>query len=347
MKQPSASSLALLFEPFRYGRPERTVSIQLETAHTLVFDDRAQIDALLAEFTTAHPAADARLFEKYLRVRIRIIQAIAAFVAAHIDFNAASFIDDAALICSNTLAFHLADNDERAALQILFRNIATYVAEQAPSEELRVSIRRSALSPISVRALSEWLANNLTIVRQASQDNTLFAALSGQLLTHTRSDELLSLSLPDVVVPLAALWMDATPFWQLNDYLAGQEIKIGARNPWVEGLVGLCESGFGFDGAMLFSTIADLVEPTDADLAGDIALVGKRLKYGLPGRAAITFYEIGFADRVVSMALAALFPHVVDRSTAILGLRARAAETRDALAGFPSYFAGVLNELIA
>ncbi len=82
-------------------------------------------------------------------------------------------------------------------------------------------------------------------------------------------------------------------------------------------------------------------------MAGEIALVGKRLKYGLPSRAAITLYEIGFADRVVSMALSGLFPHAVDRPSAVLALRSRAAEARGVLANFPSYFEAVLDELVA
>jgi hypothetical protein len=246
-----------------------------------------------------------------------------------------------------TLAYHLATDEERASLQILFSNIATYVAEQAPTDELRASIRRSALSPISVRTLSEWLAYNLAAIRQASQQGGLFEALSGQVMTHTRSDELLSLSNSDVVAPLAEKWMEGASFAQLHEYLVGQDIRLGTRRPKVEALVGLCESGFGFDGAMLFSTIADLAEPLDDELAGEIAVVSKRLKYGLPDRSAITFYEIGFADRIVAMRLAGLFPLVVDRLMAIATLRAHADGARELLSTFPSFFQTVLDELVA
>jgi hypothetical protein len=199
----------------------------------------------------------------------------------------------------------------------------------------------------SSKIVSEWLAYNLAAIRQASQQGGLFEALSGQVMTHTRSDELLSLSNSDVVAPLAEKWMEGASFAQLHEYLVGQDIRLGTRRPKVEALVGLCESGFGFDGAMLFSTIADLAEPLDDELAGEIAVVSKRLKYGLPDRSAITFYEIGFADRIVAMRLAGLFPLVVDRLMAIATLRAHADGARELLSTFPSFFQTVLDELVA
>lgn len=347
--EPSASSLSLLFQPHRFGpRNQRSASLNIAAAHTLVFDDRAQVDAILDAFMQANPAdGDRTQFERYLRTRIRIIQAIAAFLVAHLDFHSDTFADDADILCSNTLAYHLANDAERASLQILFRNIAAYVAEQAPTDDLRTSIRRSALSPISVRALSEWVSNNIAAIQQAAQGGNLFAALSGQVMTHTRSDDLLSLSQPDSVVPLAEQWMQGATFLALHATLAAQDVRIGTRRPKVEAIVGLCESGFGFDGAMLFGTIADLVEAQDPELANEIAIVSKRLKYGLPGRSAIAFYEIGFADRIVAMKLAELFANASDRLSAIAALRAGEPAARQLLSAYPSFFETVLTELVS
>jgi hypothetical protein len=346
--EPSASSLSLLFEPHRFGlRGQRSASLNIRAAHTLVFDDRAQVDAILDSFMQANPAdGDRSQFERYLRTRVGIIQAIAAFLVAHLNFQSASFADDADVLCSNTLAYHLATDEQRTALQSLFRNIAAYIAEQAPTDELRTSIRRSALSPMSVRALSEWVANNILAIRQAAQAGNLFAALAGQVMTHTRSDDLLSLSDPDAVVPLAEQWMEGATFVALHASLAAQGIQIGTRHPKVEAIVGLCESGFGFDGAMLFGTISDLVEGQDPELANEIAVVSKRLKYGLPGRGSIAFYEAGFADRIVAMRLAELFPLVTDRLTAIAAVRAQEPAARELLSAYPSFFGTVLSELV-
>jgi hypothetical protein len=345
--EPSASSLLLMFAPFSYGRPTRHIILDVATAHTLVFDEHPQVEQLVAAAAAAHPAADMRAFERYVQTRVRIVQSIAAFILAHLDFNAASFADDAEILCTNTLAHHLADDDQRAALKALFRNIAVLTAEQAPTEELRTSIRRSALSPTSVRSLRAWLLQNVAQLQDAMAAESLFDALSGQVLSYSTNDALLSLSEPDEVVPLAGHWMGGQSFTELHGYLRGKDIRLGTRRPKVEDIVGICEGGFGYDSAMLFSTVADLLEPIDADLSDGVGVLHKRLKYGLPTRASIAFFEAGFADRVLAQELAQAFPHVTDRATAVLAVRGTADGAAAIIATYPSYFKAVLAELAA
>jgi hypothetical protein len=57
------------------------------------------------------------------------------------------------------------------------------------------------------------------------------------------------------------------------------------------------------------------------------------------------FFEAGFADRVVAMELANLFPEVRNRSQARTTLRGEAGALRAALSQYPSYFSYVLDEI--
>jgi hypothetical protein len=61
----------LLFSPFEYGRPVRGITLQLPTAHNLVFDEQAQIDSIINQ--SALPPLTIRDFRRYLSVRARII----------------------------------------------------------------------------------------------------------------------------------------------------------------------------------------------------------------------------------------------------------------------------------
>jgi len=346
--EPSASSLLLLFQPFAYGRPARYVFLDLAGAHRLVFDERAEIETLVAQALADHQAAGRRELERYFSARARIIQTVASFLLAHLDFSSETLSDDAALLCANTLAHHLADDDDRVALKLLFQNIATYVAAQAPTDELRLSIRRSALSPTAVRALSDWLAANLAGLNAAAAAGVLFEAIVDQVLAHASSDAILSLSDVQAAGDLALLWMQGQPFSALLVSLRLRDVRVGGRRitPRVENVIEICESGFGYDGAMLVGTMADLVEPLDNDLSAALAALHKRLKYGLPSEAAIAFYELGFADRVVSIALAEAFAGVGDRAMALFVLRRERARAAELLDTFPSYFEAVLAELL-
>ena len=55
----------------------------------------------------------------------------------------------------------------------------------------------------------------------------------------------------------------------------------------------------------------------------------------------------GFADRVIAMELANLFPEVRNRSQARAMARGEAGAVRAALAEYPSYFSAVLDEVTA
>ena len=129
--------------------------------------------------------------------------------------------------------------------------------------------------------------------------------------------------------------------------LVASDVRIGGnrRRVTVEDTVGICENGLGYDGAMLVSTLGDLAALLDEDLGEALALLQKRLKYGLPTAGAIAFFEIGFADRTVSLVLSEAFPHAVDRLTATLTLRASRAEADELIRPFPIYFRSVLDEL--
>lgn len=108
--------------------------------------------------------------------------------------------------------------------------------------------------------------------------------------------------------------------------------------------VALCESGFGYDVAMIVASIADLAEEQDEALYSAASLLQRQIKTGLTQRAALAFHEAGFADRHVAAFLGVLWPLVIDRG----GVRAACQEEaviRAVLLHLPSYFTAVAAEL--
>jgi hypothetical protein len=129
--------------------------------------------------------------------------------------------------------------------------------------------------------------------------------------------------------------------------LGQANVRISNRRAKVEDVVALYENGFGYDVAMIVAALADFAETLDDDLRGALALLQQQIKYGLGSNAAIGFFEAGFADRVVAMELANLFPEVRNRSQARTTVRGEAGAVRTALAKYPSYFSAVLDEVTA
>jgi hypothetical protein len=119
----------------------------------------------------------------------------------------------------------------------------------------------------------------------------------------------------------------------------------------IDDVVDICESAFSYEFALLLAAVkAATAEAADfdADLDGfveRIDLLQKRLKYGLPSQDAISYFEAGFADRVVAQkVVGAVFLDLADspwRARALV--REYANEVQDVLAAYPSYFQEVFQ----
>ena len=172
--------------------------------------------------------------------------------------------------------------------------------------------------------------------------------MSAIVLQYNRSGTITSLSDQTVMPFIIENWVSGATFDAIFQLLVERNIRIGGNNryPTVEDAVAICESGLGYEGAMILATIADLAEGDEDELPSALTLLQRRMKSGLSSLAALGFFEAGFADRVVAQALAGAFPNVVDRQSARLATRNGAAQARESISQYPTYFASILDELL-
>ncbi|MGY4408538.1 helicase [Bradyrhizobium sp. LB7.1] len=346
--EPSSSSISDIFEPFEYGQPTRQISLNVELLHTLVFDDETTVEASVTQIVNASPGVDARRFRRYLQDRVQIIHGIASFLLAHLDFTQEGLAERAVHLARNTLAHYLADEGRRLQIETVFRTVAERLLEGATTDELRATLRRSPLAPTTVNTLNAWLEASRAALIQSLNAATLLASMSAVMLQYNRSGTITSLSDQAVMPHIVESWIGGASFEAILQLLADRNIRIGGNNryPTVEDAVAICESGLGYEGAMILATIADLAEGDEGDLPGALALLQRQMKTGLTSVAALGFFEAGFADRVVAQSLAAAFPNVADRESARLALQNGQVQARQIVDQYPAYFASVLQELL-
>ncbi|WP_375159637.1 helicase-related protein [Bradyrhizobium sp. RDT46] len=87
--EPSASSISAMFEPFAYGQREKqVVRIDAGELHQLLYsDDNAELAGSAELARTRNPNVKSRDFIKFLQERARIVQGIASFLLAHLNFE--------------------------------------------------------------------------------------------------------------------------------------------------------------------------------------------------------------------------------------------------------------------
>lgn len=346
--EPSNSSISKIFEPFEYGQPPRQISLNVELLHTLVFDDETTVEASVTQTVTASPGVDARRFRKYLQDRVQVIHGIASFLLAHLDFTQEGLAERAVRLARNTLAHYLADEGRRLQIETVFRTVAERLLEGATTDELRATLRRSPLAPTTVNTLKAWLEANRAALIQSLNAGTLLESMSAVMLQFNRSGTITSLSDQTIMPHIVENWIGGANFEAILQLLTERDIRIGGNNryPTVEDAVAICESGLGYEGAMILATIADLAEDDEGDLPSVLTLLQRQMKAGLLSVAGLGFFEAGFADRIVAQSLAAAFPNVVDRQSARIALRNAQAQARQIINRYPAYFDSVLQELL-
>ena len=343
--EPSRSSILALFDDYAQRGTPPIVQPILPEWLDLAFADRDRIEAVVAEALAIQPNISANDFRKFIEGRARAVQSIAAFLVANMTFaegeDATARVRE---LAAKTLAYHLADEVTRLRLIAVFETIAISVIQNTDGDQ-RALIRRSPLPPAAVAELQAWLVDNLDDLVTAATEDRLLEAVTPIILSFSNAPSIRAISDAAVIPRTLAEWVAGRSFAVILVTLQAAGVRVSGDFPSVEAAVTLCQNGFSYDVAMVLASLTDLVEPLDAGLHAVVALLQKRVKYGLSDKAAIAFLEAGFADRVVASMLALAWPKVVDRVGVRAVCRTEGAAVRALLAGMPSYFIGVATEL--
>lgn len=345
--EPVRSGILAIFDDFLQSQPPIILPIKLSWL-ALTFADNAAIETIIDEAEAIDKKLNRKTFGEFINGRANAIQNIAAYLVAHMTFDAEEGVERVEQLAANTLAYSMADNETRLKLLQVFRNIAITLRDNA-DEDFRVLIRKSPLPPSKIAALKRWLLQHLDALKQAVSDNRLLAAITPFVLFQSTSPSIKKLVVPaetKAIEEAFASWCSGESYGKVLTSLRAAGVMKGSNKLKVENAVSLCENGFGYDTAMIIASMADLAEDIDQDLFGGLTSVQRTVKCGLPNISSIVFFEAGFADRVVAQALANAFNFdVVDRAmvkTLILTAQKTIQET---IAVFPSYFATVAIEL--
>lgn len=343
--EPSRSSILALFDPYEQRGATPIIQEIPPKWLDLAFADAALIDEVVAAALGAQPNISEREFRQFIEGRARAVQSIASFLVANMTFAEGEDVAArTAELAANTFAYHLADDETKLQLIEVFRSIGRSIAVNT-SVDQRAFIRRSPLPPAAVARLQAWLAANVAQLIQDATKGRLLEAVASTVMEFVTARPIRALSDQTIVPRILGEWVAGRSFAVILEMLEEADIRVGRKYPTVEAAVALCESGFGYEVAMIVASLADLAEGLDADLHGAAVLLQKQVKYGLVDEAAIAFYEAGFADRFVALRLAHARPNVADRADVRAVCRAEPDAVRALLADLPSYFTGVAAEL--
>jgi hypothetical protein len=344
--EPCNSSILAIFDDYVQRQSGAPPIVQPILAHwlDLAFADKDKIEVVVQEAIKLQPNISTNEFRKFIESRARVIQSIAAFLVSNLTFEKDEITAQRVTqLVANTLAYSLADDDQKAKLIEVFNRIATSISEQTDGPQ-RITIRRAPLPPQAVAELDDWLLSNFEVIKASTGANQLLPIISSIIFSYTDSSSIRKLSDQGVVPIALGEWVAGRSYTTLHNLLVRMNVRVSGDRATIEDAVSLCENGFGYDAAMVVASLADLAEALDQDVHRALSLLQRQIKHGLSDLAAIAFFEAGFADRVVATRLAQTWPQVRDRSGVTAICKQERAGLEAILESLPSYFKAVAAE---
>jgi hypothetical protein len=289
-----------------------------------------------------------------LELRREILAAIESFLLAHWpDAVTATDGGPAEQLAQRTLAYHLASPAVRGQLTALFGLLATNIAAKVDDPQRRRVFGRTLYGLGEATSLQTWVTGNLAAMEASASEDDMFAVLWPCIVDRIGLDSFRKWQPAGTLRDFALAWLRGQSFGAIHRAMlaAGARIGLGERprKPTMEQVVEIGESGFGFDGAHAIAGITEVYDLMRHDAGTDtVAILGslhKRFKYGLPSQNAVLLYEMGFADRVIAIAIGGAIGPADSKASVRRALRTRRDAVSSLLEEYPTYFGDVFDRI--
>lgn len=347
--EPTLSSLLSILEPL-----PGLVSLESEELVDLLHIEKAEWSKMVDQLIAENPdnKLDEKLLIKKFAEKSSLVSAIESYLMSHRgDSPYQEFLPEIEQLVSQTLAYSLADDAQKVALVALFFSVAQYIENLTPEPERQFSYAKTLLSSDVSRNIETWTLLNKDALLMADSNEHFLNVVWDVLVTQI-GNKIASTTLPlELPKKLAIKWIEGQSYQSLFEFVANQD----GTKPWGkkrhrlnnDDVINFCEGACGFDFplgvAAITQFLSDSGEASD-DSIDAIMHFQKALKYGLPNILAVSCYEFGIADRMLSQKLAEAFKNNGYEGTFFIEAMASHGDiAREFLTDYPEYFSLVLN----
>ncbi|MCR0347801.1 hypothetical protein DWW36_02100 [Erysipelotrichaceae bacterium AF15-26LB] len=252
---------------------------------------------------------------------------IYAFIADD-NFND-NYYEKARQLAVDTLAYHLATEEERKLLLSVFEIVTTKIIENLNETELKLATKTNLSVDMYVR-INKWIEENELLSNAISEDDLIILICN---FLYKIKDINISI---EQFIEVVESWVNGKSFYYIN----------GETNISIDILETLCNSKISYDMSFLIGNIIDvLCEKEDSDdIIEILTQLQKKIKYGVNSQSAISICEIIFNDRLISLKIVEILNDInikKDKIKVIIDSNKEAIKKM--LIDYPSYFMYKLN----
>lgn len=286
---------------------------------------RQCISKLTEVLHQAHPQKSANSIVESMMARKSIVEAIEnhlCFVFS-IDESAAKQAV-AADICKGTLAYFMANDNEKVLLERIFDVITSKISELEQSRIKNYS-RTMVGFKLSLQ-IEKWIAENHITQQNYTNEQMVKMLISFFQETHTLKKDI------NCFADICQMWLDGCSFVEMHKYTS---LPIAA-------LEDICSKSISYELSFFVGNIIDIIDINDKDLVNPLPnflLLQRRLKYGVKTETAVSVCEKIFNDRFLANLLADEIGYdAVDANSIVGVMQAHKDNILEILSAYPTYF---------
>ena len=227
-------------------------------------------------------------------------------------------------ICKETLAYFMANDDEKALLERIFDIIALKISE-FDHFQLKNYARTMIGIDLSLQ-IEKWIAENHLTQQNYTNEQLVKMLISFFLETHTLKKEI------GCFADICQMWLDGCSFVEMHE----------CTSLPIADLEDICSKSISYELSFFVGNIIDIIEINDEDIVNplpNLLLLQRRLKYGVKTETAVSVCEKIFNDRFLANLLADEIGHDAIEANSIVGvMKSHKEDILDILSAYPTYF---------
>ena len=338
-----SSSLLSIFEPFYQDNNP----LSFKTIINLYFDNNETIDTIVKELNARCPQFAFSELKKQITLKFLYIEKVENFLMMLGDDISEEISSE---IAKSTLAYKLANEEQKDEIVTLFTTIAKKVEEKTDDKNQLPIYAKTLRGLNQTFALRDKLTDKKNLLIQASSSTDLLDSLWDIFIDGNIQNSYFNFYSDKEKLKCATKkWIEGVSFFELFNILQGE--KINSRDYIkIEGCVNIFENGIAYSCSVLINAITEIVNLVDdqdyTSIINLLTFFQKQLKYGLPTIESILIYEWGFCDRVIAQEIAKIIPSIDDKYLMKMNILEKKDEILEILKQYPSYYEIVLERIV-
>lgn len=327
--EPCGSSILSLVQDIRIDYETRVIGAKVAQHIIDHYNEPDCFEQYVNKLTTAlhkaYPQKNTSSIVESVMARKSIVEAIEnhlCFVFS-IDENADKQ-SIAADICKETLAYFMANDDEKALLEEIF-NIITLKTNKIDYSQIK-NYARTMIGIDSLLQIEKWIAENHLTRQNYTNEQLVEMIISFFQETHTLKKG------TKCFADICQMWLDGCSFVGMYE----------STSLPIADLEDICNKSISYELSFFVGSIIDIIEISDEDIVNplpNLLRLQRRLKYGVKTETAVSICEKIFNDRFLANLLADEIGHDTIETNSIVGvIQSHKDDILDILSAYPTYF---------